>query len=50
LVNSGCVIQNEDGSLEVFQSEKAKEVFESMPIKRQRLYRKEYKQKMRNRN
>ena len=43
LVNSGCVVQNEDGSLEVFPTEKAKEVFESMPIKRQRLYYKNYK-------
>ncbi len=50
LVNSGCVIQNEDGSLEVFSSEKAKRIFESMSIKRQRLYRKEYKQKMRSRS
>ncbi|MHA1669353.1 MAG: epoxyqueuosine reductase [Promethearchaeota archaeon] len=46
LVNSGCVIQNEDGSLEIFPPDKAKEVFESMPIKHQHLYRKDYKTKM----
>ncbi|MHA1750633.1 MAG: epoxyqueuosine reductase [Promethearchaeota archaeon] len=46
LVNSGCVIQREDGSLEVFPPNKAKEVFESMPIKTQRLYYKDYKTKM----
>ncbi|MFW9949764.1 MAG: epoxyqueuosine reductase [Candidatus Thorarchaeota archaeon] len=47
LVNSGCVIQHEDGKLEVFPTDKAKEVFESMPLKHQRLYRKEYKKKLR---
>ena len=46
LVNSGCVIQHEDGKLEVFPTDKAKEVFESMPLKHQRLYRKEYKKKL----
>ncbi len=34
LVNSGCVIQNEDGSLDVFPPDKVKEVFEAIPIKR----------------
>jgi len=38
LVNSGCVIQREDGTLEVYPPEKAKEVFESMPIEHQKLY------------
>ena len=46
LVNSGCVIQDEDGKLEVFPPDKAKEVFESMPIKKQRLYYKDYKKKI----
>ena len=46
LVNSGCVIQNYDGGLEVYSTEKAKELFESMPIKHQRLYHKDYKNKM----
>jgi epoxyqueuosine reductase QueG len=43
LVNSGCVIQREDGTLEVHPPEKAKEILESMPIKHQRLYTKDYK-------
>jgi len=47
LVNSGCVIQREDGSLEVYPPEKAKEVFESLPAKHQRLYSKDYKSIMR---
>ena len=47
LVNSGCVIQREDGTLEVFPPEKAKEEFEKMPLKRQRWYRKDYRKKMR---
>ncbi|MHA2120784.1 MAG: hypothetical protein ACW990_06220, partial [Promethearchaeota archaeon] len=47
LVNSGCVIQREDGSLEVYPPEKAKEVFESMSIKHQTLYTKDYKSKIR---
>jgi len=47
LVNSGCVIQKEDGTLEVFPPDKAKEEFEKMPLKRQRWYRKEYRKKMR---
>ena len=46
LVNSGCVIQDEDGKLEVYPTDKAKEVFESMPIKKQHLYYKNYKKKM----
>ena len=46
LVNSGCVIQREDGSLEVYPPEKAKEVFESMPIEHQQLYTADYKSKM----
>jgi len=46
LINSGCVIQREDGSLEVYPPDKAKEVFESMPVKHQRLYYKDYKNKM----
>jgi len=46
LVNSGCVIQNEDGVLNVFPPDKAQEVFESLPIKHQRLYHKDYKTKM----
>jgi len=47
LVNSGCVIQREDGSLEIYPTEKAKEVFESMPLKHQKLYTKDYKSKTR---
>lgn len=47
LVNSGCVIQREDGSLEIYPPEEAKEVFESMPIKHQKLYTKDYKSKIR---
>ena len=46
LVNSGCVIQREDGYLEVFPPDKAIEEFERMPIKHQRLYHKDYKSKM----
>jgi len=46
LVNSGCVIQREDGCLEVYPPEKAKEVFESMPNKHQRLYTRDYKKQM----
>ena len=47
LINSGCVIQKEDGRLEVYPPNKAQEVFESMPIKQQRLYHKKYKKKVR---
>ncbi len=47
LLNSGCVIQREDGSLEVYTPEKAKEVFKSMPVKHQRLYYKDYKSRVR---
>ena len=47
LVNSGCVIQNDDGRLEIYPTEKAKEVFEAMPIKKQRLYHKDYRKKIR---
>ena len=50
LMNSGCVIQREDGTLEVFPPEKAKEEFEKMPPKRQKWYRKEYKKKMRHKD
>ena len=46
LVNSGCVIQREEGNLEVFPPDKATEEFERMPIKHQRLYHKDYKSKM----
>ncbi len=46
LVNSGCVIQREEGNLEVFPPDKATEEFERMPIKHQRLYHKDYKNKM----
>ena len=46
LVNSGCVIQKQDGSLEIYPTDKAKELFESMPIKNQRLYYKDYKSKV----
>jgi epoxyqueuosine reductase QueG len=45
LLNSGCVIQREDGSLEVYPPEEAKEVFESMPVKHKRLYHKDYKKR-----
>jgi hypothetical protein len=47
LVNSGCVIQREDGRLEVYPPEKAKEVFESMPVQHQKLYTRDYKSKIR---
>ena len=47
LVNSGCIIQREDGTLEALPPDKAKEEFEKMPLKRQRWYRKDYKKKMR---
>ena len=46
LVNSGCVVQREDGCLEIYPPEKAKEVFESMPAKHQRLYTRDYKKRM----
>jgi len=46
LVNSGCVVQMEDGRLEVYPPEKAKEVFESMPAKHQRLYTRDYKRRL----
>ena len=46
LVNSGCVVQREDGRLEVYPPEKAKEVFESMPSKHQRLYTRDYKRRL----
>jgi epoxyqueuosine reductase QueG len=46
LVKSGCVIQNDDGTLEVYPTEKAKEIFEEMSTKKQRLYYKDYKSKM----
>ncbi len=45
LVNSGCVIQKEDGSIEVYPTEKAKEEFEKMPLNRQRWYTKKKKNK-----
>ena len=48
LVNSGCVIQREDGTLEVFPADKAKEEFERMDPKHQSLYFKDYKKKSRN--
>jgi len=47
LVNSGCIIQREDGSMEAFPPDKAKEEFEKMPLKRQRWYTKDYKKNMR---
>jgi epoxyqueuosine reductase QueG len=50
LVNSGCVIQREDGSLEVYPPEKAEEEFEKMDPKHQRLYYKDYKKRTRQTN
>ena len=47
LINSGCIIQKEDGTLEAFPPDKAKEEFEKIPLKKQRWYTKEYKKKMR---
>ena len=47
LVNSGCIIQREDGSVEAFPPDKAKEEFEKMPLKKQRLYTKDYKNRKR---
>lgn len=46
LVNSGCVIQREDGILEVFPPDKAKEEFEKMPLRTQKWYTKDYKKKL----
>jgi len=45
LVNSGCVIQREDGSIEVYPPEKAKEELEKMPLERQSWYTKDYKKR-----
>ena len=47
LVNSGCVIQREDGTLEVFPTNKAQKEFDKMPLKRQKWYRKDYKKSLR---
>ncbi|MFX0076931.1 MAG: epoxyqueuosine reductase [Candidatus Hermodarchaeota archaeon] len=47
LVNSGCVIQRDDGTLEVFPTEKAQKEFNKMPLNRQKLYRKDYKKNLR---
>lgn len=47
LKNSGCVIQKEDGELIVLPPEKAREEFENMDPKRQRLYYKDYKKTIR---
>ncbi|MFX0187237.1 MAG: epoxyqueuosine reductase [Candidatus Hodarchaeota archaeon] len=47
LVNSGCVIQKEDGELIVLPPEKAKIEFEKMAPKRKRLYYKDYKKSVR---
>jgi ferredoxin len=38
LTESGCIIQNPDGSIKVFPSEEAEEYFRSLPIKHQKLY------------
>jgi hypothetical protein len=40
------VIQREDGSLEVYPPDKAKKVFESMPLEHQKLYTDDYKSKI----
>ncbi len=50
LLNSGCVIQKEDGALEVYPMEKAKKVFELMPAKHRRLYTKDYKRTVKKKN
>lgn len=47
LKNSGCVIQRENGEIEVFPPEKAIEEFNKMDPKHQRLYYKNYKKKIR---
>ncbi len=47
LKNSGCVIQKENGEILVFPPEKAKEEFEKMDPKHQRLYYKDYRKKIR---
>ena len=47
LVNSGCIIQREDGTLEAFPPDKAKKEFEKLPLKNQRWYTKDYKKRMR---
>ena len=47
LKNAGCVIQKENGEIAVFPPEKAKEEFEKMDPKHQRLYYKDYKRRMR---
>ena len=38
LVNSGCVIQKENGELEVYPPDEAKEKFEAMDDKHKKLY------------
>ncbi len=43
LLNSGCVIQNEKGKIEILSSEKAEQEFKSFTSKHQRLYYKNYK-------
>jgi epoxyqueuosine reductase QueG len=43
LINSGCVIQKENGELMVLPPEKAKEAFEKLNPHHKRLYYKEYK-------
>jgi len=47
LINSGCIIQKEDGTVEAFPPDKAKEEFEKIPLKRQRWYTKDYKKRLR---
>ncbi|MBD3255422.1 MAG: hypothetical protein GF383_10030 [Candidatus Lokiarchaeota archaeon] len=43
LINSGCVIQREDGGIEVLPAEQAAEVFDQFPSKHKRKYRRNYK-------
>ncbi len=43
LVNSGCVIQKENGEILILPPEEAKEAFEAMDPKHQRLYASDYK-------
>lgn len=47
LVNSGCIVQREDGSVEAFPPVKAKEEFEKLPLRNQRFYTKDYKKRLR---
>lgn len=46
LINSGCVIQHEDGTIEILPPEEAEKTFNAMDPKHQRLYTWDYKSKI----